>query len=468
MRKTIIGISYFACACDGKRLLTLEHASPRLQSYALEEDHARPLTSLATLFAVSRPSSALAVGVASSPAPTNTKEKAKTAGSLVQRAQRDTGLLAAELDKFAIRRADEERECLQEATALVALQQKGGRVRSGQGLAGDTGGFGGGGGAKASKKSTSKGTSKKKKKDKDKVVVLQGDLLKHGSVLAKELVREGVVRMDGLLSESATDALREFVDSERRQYTADVEAGLTQWTDRFSDVVLYSNRCNVLLPLHGPPVDALHELIGQGTVLGSLLEEVVGPDALFNELACLISEPGSQQQPIHPDTPWTPRPPLYAAFVALQDVEADMGPTIYFPGTHTKEHYTEFYGGDYERAQYEQATGHRTNPVPKEYLRSRPVKLGLLKKGDVVLYNQQTLHAGGANVSPDRIRRQFYFSVRDLSVDDVHFCASIRPSLLGKLTLGEVRTELAALKAGKGSKKFDRLFAKDAPLTANA
>ena len=60
------------------------------------------------------------------------------------------------------------------------------------------------------------------------------------------------------------------------------------------------------------------------------------------ELACLISEPGSQQQPLHPDTPYTPRPPLYAAFVALQDVDVEMGPTIYLPGTHTKEEHTAF------------------------------------------------------------------------------------------------------------------------------
>ena len=50
--------------------------------------------------------------------------------------------------------------------------------------------------------------------------------------------------------------------------------------------------------------------------------------------------PGSKQQPLHPDTPWTETPPLYAAFIALQDVALEMGPTLYLPGTHTKEVYT--------------------------------------------------------------------------------------------------------------------------------
>ena len=85
---------------------------------------------------------------------------------------------------------------------------------------------------------------------------------------------------------------------------------------RFANLVLLSNRCDLLLPLRGPVVAALEELLGAGSVLGELLEEIVGPDAVFNELACLISEPGSKQQPIHPDTPYTPRPPLFAAFVA--------------------------------------------------------------------------------------------------------------------------------------------------------
>ena len=99
--------------------------------------------------------------------------------------------------------------------------------------------------------------------------------------------------------------------------------------------------------------------------------------------------------------------------------------------------------------------GLRTNVVDEEYIASRPVKLGLLKKGDVALYNQQALqrrpsdalptpfrrlfdallrltrgthththththtpqvlHCGGANESPDRVRRQFYISARKLT-----------------------------------------------------
>ena len=72
-------------------------------------------------------------------------------------------------------------------------------------------------------------------------------------------------------------------------------------------------------------------------MLGPLLTELVGDAGVLQEIACLISEPGSRQQPLHPDTPYTSSPPLYAAFVALQDIDVEMGPTVYLPGTHTRE-----------------------------------------------------------------------------------------------------------------------------------
>ena len=55
------------------------------------------------------------------------------------------------------------------------------------------------------------------------------------------------------------------------------------------------------------------------------------------------------------------------------------------------------------------------------------------------------LHCGSANESADKVRRQFYISVRDPAVKGLRARASIRPAFLGKLTLGDVRDELAAL-----------------------
>ena len=136
-----------------------------------------------------------------------------------------------------------------------------------------------------------------------------------------------------------------------------------------------------------PLCDLRQELLGEGSVLGPLVEEIMGEGAVFQEIACLISYPGSEQQPLHPDTPFSSPPSLYACFVALQDVEEDMGPTVYLRGTHTKAAHSEFYGGDLVAAR--ENSGLRTAPVAEDFLRSRPVSRALLKKGDLACYNQQ-------------------------------------------------------------------------------
>lgn len=134
------------------------------------------------------------------------------------------------------------------------------------------------------------------------------------------------------------------------------------------------------------------------------------------------------------------------------------GPTVFLPGTHTKAAHTEFYGGDLAAAR--ETNGVRTAPVAEEFLRGRPVALGLLKIGDLACYNQQVLHCGSANRSR-RDRRQFYISFRDPSVR-VQARASIRPALRNQLTIGELRRELSLLATdGVGSGLFARLDAED-------
>ena len=87
------------------------------------------------------------------------------------------------------------------------------------------------------------------------------------SVLGKELQKNGVVRINGALAPATADALREFVDAERLRASAEVEEGRRRSDERFANLVLLSNRCDLLLPLDGPPVDAMAELLGEGSVL---------------------------------------------------------------------------------------------------------------------------------------------------------------------------------------------------------
>lgn len=272
------------------------------------------------------------------------------------------------------------------------------------------------------------------------------------NALARELKRTGVVRIDGVLSDTCADALRECVDEERVRATAEVEAGVDA-TTRFADLVLLNKRCDLLMPLRGPVIDALQELLGENSRLAPVFEQVAGKTARWQELACLISEPGSAPQPMHPDIPYTPVPPLFAAFVALQDVTIEMGPTIYLPGTHTKEGHDAFYAG--EEADSDERGSTAGN---EDYMRAQPVVRGMLKKGDCAVYNQQVIHCGSANTS-DQIRRQFYVAVRNADTK-VKGYPSIRPSFLNQMSLQEVRAELKELKKGNGG-RFEEMNLKD-------
>ena len=106
------------------------------------------------------------------------------------------------------------------------------------------------------------------------------------------------------------------------------------------------------------------------------------------------------RQPIHPDNAWTPRPVLYTAFVALQDIDAEMGPTLFLPGTQSKDAHTKFLSGNAEvRRQFlEHEAEYRTSP---------------LRRGDVQIMDSRILHAGLDNASPDRRRTLFYFTMKN-------------------------------------------------------
>ena len=138
--------------------------------------------------------------------------------------------LQLDQDRAVAARAEKERSLLQEGTALEALVQKGGRANSGAGF-GAAKATGGVKKAKAKAKAKAKPVAKREPPR---------------SVLGKELQKSGVVRINGALSPATADALREFVDAERERATAEVEAGLRTQADRFANLVLVSNRCDLL------------------------------------------------------------------------------------------------------------------------------------------------------------------------------------------------------------------------------
>ena len=87
------------------------------------------------------------------------------------------------------------------------------------------------------------------------------------------------------------------------------------------------------MPMAAPPVRrAVREL---ATNLAPLLTAACGPNAALHELSCMYAQPGAPRQCVHADTIMLPCPqypdasmaPLYTIFVALQDVEDNIGHT---------------------------------------------------------------------------------------------------------------------------------------------
>lgn len=135
------------------------------------------------------------------------------------------------------------------------------------------------------------------------------------------------------------------------------------------------------------------------------LNELLGDDAELFELAALVSDPGAPRQPMHPDTTrrkdapeGADAPAVVTAFVALQDVDEEMGPTVFLPRSQRAEAHAAFYADD-------------ASVAKSELLRTAPQALGLLRTGDASLFDSRLLHAGGANTSPRR-RVLFYFSFK--------------------------------------------------------
>jgi len=100
-------------------------------------------------------------------------------------------------------------------------------------------------------------------------------------------------------------------------------------------------RRDLKLSLEPPVVAALAAV---ARTQHGLLTAAVGDAAVLCECSVISSDPGADAQPAHCDTsyqgaadPNTTIARLVTVFVALQDIKAEMGPTIFYPRTHTQD-----------------------------------------------------------------------------------------------------------------------------------
>mmetsp|Transcript_1045 Transcript_1045/g.2911 ORF Transcript_1045/g.2911 Transcript_1045/m.2911 type:complete len:382 (-) Transcript_1045:1446-2591(-) len=335
-------------------------------------------------------------------------------------------LLYQEQEKVLVRRGELEEELM--AGTSSPLEANVVKVRG----AGKSGGFGGG------------GSSGKK--------ISTAALKAEGKAHAKVLKKNGVVRIDNVLSSDQADKMREYVLSSRQTSVEEVESGKVPSLQRFADVLLRKDRCDLTMPLGQDDViaDSLNEVLRESAV-GQTIKVILGKGSVLYELSCLISDPGSQRQNMHPDTPYLEGKDavLYTCFIALQDIRLDMGPTTWLPGTHTADAHEVFQDSN-------ASIGGESRK--DKLLRTTPSVLGLLPKGCCAIFDSRCLHCGTANKSENDSRALFYFSFKDKKVGYPGNPASIRPEVgAAQITMEDLEEDLSSYSKGKGHPMIDRI-----------
>lgn len=270
------------------------------------------------------------------------------------------------------------------------------------------------------------------------------DLKQEAKSHAKIIRENGVVRIDGVLPDQVVEDFRKFVFELRKDAEEQVKAGTASQGDYFADVLLRTNRCDLKIPI-GPDIvtQGLDLVLNQSPVRHTI-EAVFGKAAQLYELSCLISDPGSQRQVIHPDNPFgtTDDPVLLTCFIALQDIDISMGPTVWLPGTHSR----------HAHKQFNDETGENGKD---ELLRTTPSVLGALRKGSCAIFDSHVLHCGTANRG-EASRALFYFSFRNPKVTNPGNPGSIRSAIgRAQIKITDLAKEVESKQKGKPSPLLD-------------
>jgi hypothetical protein len=204
----------------------------------------------------------------------------------------------------------------------------------------------------------------------------------------------------------------------------------------YSDVAERPLRSFLLTPLDEPRCHAgLRGLLASGSPLGDVFERACGgDDAQFYDYNALRTERGSPRQPVHWDTPFQERPPLYTAFVALQRVTREMGATLFLPGTHAL--------GDGTRRGFDAG-----GAAKRAALEGARVFDGVLEPGDVTIFDMRVLHCGQPNLADlgdQRFFLNFTFCNPRADCSDLGHAPCIRPGYARRMTLADVRAQLAS------------------------
>lgn len=216
------------------------------------------------------------------------------------------------------------------------------------------------------------------------------------------LKKDGVVRMNRILELSLCD--RCVADINSALLHAKV-SGFDHYSEEevtgFGNVDASGNRWDMYLKNTGSYKESIMSMFSMPTSpLRQVFSELfAGDDACFYEYAALTSDPGAISQRIHSDTTFQPECPLYTVFIALQDVDPDMGPTVFISGSNTEAMHSEFRFRKHA------------------WLSESKYFQGVLNKGDIIIMDSRTFHCASANNK--QRRTLLYFTLRNPNICDM-------------------------------------------------
>jgi len=151
------------------------------------------------------------------------------------------------------------------------------------------------------------------------------------------------------------------------------------------------------------------------------------PEFFFLSLSHPLPSLTSLSQPVHHDTTFDMTPSRLSLLIALCDVENDMGPTIFFPKTHTPEWHVQYMMRDEEL---------------EDLLSNSEHVRGVLGMGDSVLYDTRLLHCASSNDTHQqgktkKRRTLLTLSFQEENADNRREQANIRKGYRGALKLSE-------------------------------
>ncbi len=213
------------------------------------------------------------------------------------------------------------------------------------------------------------------------------------------LMENGVVRINNVLSRTTANEMVQYVDQLLIDTRTAVQEDIFPKEALFGNVFGKENRWDLLMPIEASKevMHCLKELLHEDSPIATSIASILGENAELYELSTIISDPGSSAQPLHPDIKYQDTThPLLTCFVALQDIDKEMGPTLFMKNSATKEYHDDLHNRHLDRE-------------AKGLVATSYNELGTLSVGDCSLYSAMTLHCGSANKSLKR-RRLFYFS----------------------------------------------------------